>query len=514
MERGDWSGPEGQDVLAHGFLEFDEEDNAGFSLKSIEVRPYVKNDLICLAAGVECLLIATKKYTIVRKRLNPEQNYEVLAIPTNNGDSEVRHMFMDVCGYHCIFVTSRKEVFYLNFQGDAILPLGKLRDFDLTAVAFNTNPERDSTGSILLGTREGAIYKYSLECVKGKALTVAESEPVRVLEVPGKVTIYGLAFETYMCSVKEPRGGSRMGSSTLVMAITNDTCYQFTGSLPFENLFRKYASATEINKHKKSVPRDTLQESELKLFYIVNEKKKYELHSFAWKSEVSVCHNRFRAKEDLKGRVAVKDFMAEGYQRKDMPTTGKPEMPVAIGITEYSIYFLYKDNLTVISKITKEVECSENFRAGEVMTQMVYDVGTKSMWIYSRKGLYRLIITGANRDLWKQQLDSSNFQEALKLCRENKYKHYGFVAGMYAESKFRDGKFVEAAQQYAVSNKPFEEVILKFLLAGENDGLEGSVRRDNDLCRVPDADSGQHTEGQGDEDTAGAAMCLAGGAEA
>ena len=109
------------------------------------------------------------------------------------------------------------------------------------------------------------------------------------------------------------------------------------------------------------------------------------------------------------------------------------------------------------------------------MLQMVYEVNLKSMWIYSSKGVYRLIITGTNKDLWKQQLDNSNFQESLKLCHQNGNKHYGYVAGVYADSKFRNNKFVEAAQLYAVSNKSFEEITLKYLLAGENDGLEGRL---------------------------------------
>jgi len=460
---------ESTEVFARGFMQFDEDDSSGFSMRSIEVKPYVMKDLSCLCAGMENLLIATKKYTILRKRLNPDQPFEVLAISCK-GDSEVRKMFIDTAGYHCIFLTSQKEAFYLHYQSDQIIPLNKLKELDVTSIAFNINSERESTGSILVGTRNGAIFTYGIGPGTGKQKGFVEATPQKVCELPGKPPIFGLVFESYECFIKNE---NVTGTTTLVMAATLDAIYQFTGRLPFDALFQKYQTPKDIERHKRAVPKGTMQESEFKLFHIYNtEKKRFELHSFAWKCEVSLCHGKFRAKDDKNGHVIVKDLIAEGYQKKDTPPYGKVEVAEAVGVTEYCIYFLYKDNLTVISKITKEIEYSETFSPSEPMTQMVYEVGTKSMWIYSQKGLYRLIVTGASKDLWKQQLESSNFQEALKLCKESNSKYYGFVAAAFADSKFKDGKFNEAAALYASSNRSFEEVALKFLLSGENDGLE------------------------------------------
>jgi hypothetical protein len=76
--------------------------------------------------------------------------------------------------------------------------------------------------------------------------------------------------------------------------------------------------------------------------------------------------------------------------------------------------------------------------------------------------------------LWKKQLESSNFQEALKMCEQNNFKYYTYVEGVIADSRFKNAKFAEAADLYAKSNKSFEEVVMKFLMAGENDGLEST----------------------------------------
>ena len=452
-----------ENVFSHGFMEINDENSIGFSFHSLEVKRYIKNDLVCFCVGIECLLMAKRRGTIIRRKLNPDQNFEILKLPRE--DCEVTKMYMDVYGYHCIMITTEDEYLYLNYIGDMIIPLTKLKGMKVSAVAYNSNTSKDSTDSILLGTNEGLIYLYKIDYIVKRPI---EEDPKRLLELPGKTTVFGLVYETYQCRVK----GDKRIEETLVMAITKDSCYQFVGKMPFEELFRKYGASSEINKHKRVVPGDKLDESELKLFHKRGRDGKIELHSFVWKCEAGVCYDNFRARNDFEQPITVETFIAEGYQKKDTSNPKKIGTAKAVGITEYSLYFLYSDNVTVISKVTKEVEYSESFYPGEIMIQMHYEIGSKSMWMHSSKGLYRLIVTGANKDLWRQQLSSLNFQGALTLCKENNNKHYSYVAGAYADYKYNNGEYIEAARNYAYSKRPFEEVLIKLLTLDDTEALE------------------------------------------
>src|SRR5690349_20720845 len=92
-------GFENEDDQSYGFLQFDEESNAGFTLKTIDVKTYISKDLVAFAPSEECLFMATRKNKLIRKKLAGEQNYEVINIPSKE-KSEVFKLCPDLSGFH------------------------------------------------------------------------------------------------------------------------------------------------------------------------------------------------------------------------------------------------------------------------------------------------------------------------------------------------------------------------------------------------------------------------------
>ncbi len=489
---------------SYGFLQFDDEASSGFVLRSIDLKPHVSKDLVALAMSEECLLLATRRNKIIRKLLNPEQEYEALSIPCREKD-EVSKLFTDLCGYHCIICMSHGDHYYLNMARTEVVPLPRLAGIDISSVAFSSSPEVGCSGDILLGCKDGSIMLYAVE-IAGKDETI-ESPPKKLFQLPMSSPVYGIVYETYECTAKDQK---KPKMTTLVMAVTNDTCYQFTNSASFDRFFDKYNSAVELNKYKKNVPRGKIDESELKLYYEYRGKGIFELHSFAWKTGVGVFYGRFRSKMETALHVTVNDMVCEPYKKKGM-SNQEVEIPEAIAVTEYNLFYLYVDNVTVVSKITKEIEHSENFRHDEVMRQMVYDSSAKSLWISSIKGAHRLMVTGDNRDLWKQQLENGNYHDAMELCREIHSKYLGYVAGLYADSMFKDSKYNDAAMLYAESSRSFEEVLLRYLGIGETEGLARIIipLRLIGGRSLPAKDAGEHEGPPGEEDAAHTAVLVA-----
>jgi hypothetical protein len=466
MDVSEWDRGEAGDELSRGFLEFDSEASAAFALKPIDVRPHNKNGLSCVASSEECFVMATRNNCLIRMRYNPDKGYESIPIPCQP-QAEILNLYLDLVGYHCIIVTSKCEHFYLSLGTDTPVQLNKIRGLEISALAFPLTTTDKSTGDLLIGCKDGSIMQYQIEV--GTKDEISEMQPRRLFRLPQPTAIYGIVYETYetlMKNDKKPR------KTTLVMAVTNDTCFQFTGALPFDKLFDKYNNPAELNKNKRVVPRGKIEDSELKLCYLTQGKGDYELHSFAWKCGSGLATGEFRRKQDVEKRVVVKDLTNIGYKKKGVGNV-ELEIPEAVAITEHNYYYLYVDNLTVVSKITREIDHSEAFRPAEVMRHMCYDPSGKSLLLISPKSVYRLAIMADNKDLWKQQLESKDFLHAYQTCQQLQHKYTGYVAGLYADAEFALGRYTEAAGLYAESTVSFEAVVLKFLDKHENEGLGG-----------------------------------------
>eukprot|EP00826_Nyctotherus_ovalis_P034585 TRINITY_DN2897_c0_g2_i1.p1 TRINITY_DN2897_c0_g2~~TRINITY_DN2897_c0_g2_i1.p1 ORF type:complete len:456 (-),score=132.08 TRINITY_DN2897_c0_g2_i1:35-1402(-) len=439
---------EGDEFIAYGFEQFKEEDKSKFKLDQIRVNNQSTINISCLCAGIECLIIATKEGTILRSYYDEDNEFEVIKaqkeevkgnhvgnMKNNIANVMIEKMFIDVHGYHCILVSAEGEHFYLHYERNYLVPLKKLNKVDITAIAFNVNARKETTDALLIGTQDGKIFTYK---IMNKEDGVLEKQPNLVAQLPRRSTIYGLAFDTYQRKIKNT---DEIGSTTLVMVFTSDSWYQFTGTLPFVDFFKR--SPAEIEKQRRPVPGEEVPNTEVKFFYTRDKYVLAELGSFVWKFGIGVCRGQFRRRGDIDGHVSIKDLVTDAYQMRGMRADEKAEVPEAIGITEFYVFFLYPNSIIAISRITREIEYSDNFRAGERMLQMTYEIATNSMWIYSTKALYRLSVRGVDKDLWKQYLAGSNFKEALRLCEDDK-ENYSYVAGIYGDSKFKNKEYLEA----------------------------------------------------------------------
>lgn len=461
----DWINDE--ENLSGENLQNEEDSSLGYILKPVDETFGINNNLSCLAISQEYLFIATRKNEIIRKKLSTDENHEILCIPGRSSAEEYK-LYTDIMGFHCVIVNSKREAFYLHCFGKEVIPLLCLKEFDITALCFSLNASKQDTGDILIGTRDGFILQYRIQVNKKQEIV----EPItasKIFQLPNSSAIYGLAFETYRCATKSEE---KITLNTLVLAVTNDTCYQFVGPLPFEKLFKKYQSPEEVNKYKKFVSKGSIDRSEFQVCYLYKSKSVYELHSFAWKCGNGICYAKFREKEDIKSKIIIKDISTSFYQKKGATKESEIGIPKAICITEYNLCFLYKDSITIISKITKEIEFSETFLNDEVMKGIVYESSSRTIWLYSTKKLYRLTYSSDSQGIWKQHLESGSYQEALQLCKENNPKYYRHVAGVYANARFRCEKYIEAADLFASSDIKFENVVLKYLHISENEGLE------------------------------------------
>ena len=138
--------------------------------------------------------------------------------------------------------------------------------------------------------------------------------------------------------------------------------------------------------------------------------------------------------------------------------------------SEYHIYLLFSDCISIISKITNNIVHTENHK-GNILS-IYFDKIKNCLWMHSNKNIYQLTIENEDKDIWKAHLEKKNFILALKHCETKNLPYEKKVARLYANHLYEDKTYQEAALMYAKSDEKFEEVTLKFLVNEQYDALK------------------------------------------
>jgi hypothetical protein len=97
--------------------------------------------------------------------------------------------------------------------------------------------------------------------------------------------------------------------------------------------------------------------------------------------------------------------------------------------------------------------------------------------VYSEKSIEEIQLSGEDKQLWKWYLQEKKYKEAIEVCRNNDMRtELEYVSVKYADALFAEKKYCEAAQQYALTSKPFEEIVLKFTSEAIDAALLGTNR--------------------------------------
>jgi len=423
--------------LSYGFQEYGDEYTPNFTLMSNNLP--IGKDIESFALAEKCHYVVNSKGKIFRKKYSTEDNYKAI------NEVEASKLFIDLAGYHCIVVTNN-EKYYISLLKEQMNTLKLISNLRITAIAFPEDTSEKSTGDILLGCSDGNIYLYKIEF--DKSLEIKEATPKKVFHISSGDCIKGMVYKVY---------SNKKESSALVVITTKDTCYQFTGHLPFTKLFNSHKAHDDANLSKIIKGEG---DGEMKIFSFHKEKEGFKLRAFAWKARGELIYGNFRNKKETIKPPIIKDIKSYNYN----------EDPISIAITEHNLYFLYKHHLEIISKITNKTEHTEKFK-DESMKDICYDIKTNSLWISSDKGVYELKVGVKDEDMWQQYLENKEYDKAIYICKGSNKKYLGYINGVYADVKHKEGKFTEAAQLYVLSDKTFEEVMFKYLMEDNTEGM-------------------------------------------
>ena len=143
-------------------------------------------------------------------------------------------------------------------------------------------------------------------------------------------------------------------------------------------------------------------------------------------------------------------------------------------LTQYHVAFAYTSNITVVSLINQQVVFSKNC-APLALRSISTDYWMKRTLLVSKEApVLASQLQDEGIDAWRQFLAKGMIKEALATHKTKEQKEY--LAGVYADQQFEKGKHVQAAEIYVESNRPFEEVTLKFMQLNSKSGDAGIER--------------------------------------
>lgn len=361
---------------------------------------------------------------------------------------QVEDIFIDPSGWHCL-VAMEGSTEYVHLSSAKNFTLLKLHDKIVTSVAWDSLATQLTTNEMLLGTATGEIIETAIS-YDPSTNTIRMTNYASVLELPKKARVFGLQYEKFP--------GVPMKCS--VMAATLCWLFQFSGDCGetrrpnFLKIFEPYRNSQPLLQSAAVEVESNLKTSKLQFYSSRGMRAEF----FAWMSGAGIMHGRFpaTASEDLQ----VKQLTQIPYPKKT-PT----EQPVATAVSAHHAYTLYPTYLAVISKLSLRQVHTINFetRQGYDMIGAFFEQNSHSLFVWSRRFIYQIMIDNEDRDVWKYYIEQKRFEEAVRFCETNNLPSLAKVKAVYADNLFERRKYEQAAANYVHSDRPFEEVALKFM---------------------------------------------------
>ena len=108
-------------------------------------------------------------------------------------------------------------------------------------------------------------------------------------------------------------------------------------------------------------------------------------------------------------------------REKDQPV--EDELPASFAITLFHIIFMYPTNITVVSKISREIVYSKNFdvKKQQPLRACSLDLKSNMLLAYCPKdSIMVATLKGEDQDAWKFYLKRNEYKKAMNCCRTGK----------------------------------------------------------------------------------------------
>lgn len=387
----------------------------------------------------------------------------------------IRRMFLDPSASHLIITTTLGETFYLHTQSRQPKALSKLKGVGVESVAWNSSLPTASTREILIGDSDGNIYEVYIE--PSNEFYRREDKYVKaVYKIPnGPIT--GLWVDSL-----EARPDIRR-----ILVSTSTQFLHFIGRIGRHgqegsgSIFTKLFE-TETPTIQESGEKASSAPSALALSPDVPPSNSFDDsgadRNFAWLSSRGIVYGSLGSSHDATNLGESIVSAAKTFDRSKIPVfenaSGRRRPmkdPIQdIALTRWHILAVVEGRIVGINRLDQSIVYDQIvLEPGQHAIGIFADQKKNTFWLFTTEAIFEIVANDEDRDIWKIMLADLKFDAALRYARGMAQKDA--VAKASGDHLIGRGQFLDAANVYGKSSKPFEQVALQFIDHGENDAL-------------------------------------------
>lgn len=384
-------------------------------------------------------------------------------------------MFLDPSASHLIITTTLGENYYLHTQSRQPKPLPRLKGVSIESIAWNPSTPTASTREILVGAADGNVYEDYIE-PSSEFYRSQEKYLKAVYKIPdGPVS--GLWVDLIP---------GRSDTRRVVVASPNKLLHfvgrigrhgqEGSGSI-FTKLFETEAPTLhEVNRGTQAF------QSALAVSPDPPETQAPDSESgertYAWLSAQGVFHGRLRtttASASLGSTVFNNSKMiSRSHISASENASGRkratPDLIARFALSQWHVLCLVEGRVVALQRLDERIVYDQVvLEPGDSALCLLTDQKKNTYWLFTTRDIFEIVITDEDRDVWKIMLKSQQFGLASQYAKAPAQKDaVAMASGDHLISK---GQYLEAANVYGKSSRPFEQVALTFIDHGEQDAL-------------------------------------------
>ena len=405
-------------------------------------------------------------------------------------------IWTDKEGNHSI-IRYKNSMYYFNSDSGVVKELTCLKEnqIEVCSVGFDENNNNIlKTGNILITDYRNNIYEYSITIDKMDRDDFTFKEKIILLDSlifpdwdneedddslndynPNN-RIYGIKFYYNKYENKNKN------SNCYVIIVTKNKIFQLRGSFEnksFKSLFEKYKNNHSLyNESCKYFPKgdicfgkkeNNFIDYDIDILY--GNLNRFE--KFGWKTQVGYCFGEYEYGEEYTPN-GIKQCVLVPFVKINQKGKKEKDEPISIVHSINHIFALYKDCLTVISKITTNIIHTQYLtKSYNNLFYNEYSIGNGNLILVSNEeGAFTISLDKENKDIWQDYLEIGNYDEAISICEQINPGLIKKIKRVSAEENFKKGRGYKAAKDFSCSDEKFENVCVLYLLKNDYKNLK------------------------------------------
>ena len=384
-------------------------------------------------------------------------------------------MFLDPSASHLIITTTLGENYYLHTQSRQPKPLSRLKGVGIESIAWNPSVPTASTREILVGAVDGNVYEDYIE-PSSEFYRSQEKYLKAVYKVP-EGPVSGIWVDLIP---------GRADTRRVLIASPNKLLH-FTGRIGrhgsegsasiYTKLFEAEAPTLhEVNRNSQSTPSALVISPDPP--ETPSTENENEERAYAWLSAQGVLHGRLQTTTTSASLGSTVFNNSKMISRSEIPASEnamgrkKPTKDPITGLalSQWHVLCLVEGRIVALQRLDERVVYDQVvLEPGESAIALLADQKKNTYWLFTSQDIFEVVVTDEDRDVWKVMLQKQQFGLASRYAKTPSQKDaVAMASGDYLIGR---GQYLEAANVYGKSSRPFEQVALTFIDHGEQDAL-------------------------------------------